>query len=403
MDLWRSLSGIVQIEITTADPAATLQRINRNNIRLFNIDYEDDFTVKINVGRTDLPAIKKILHKAGEKFCIKRKVGLFWYCKSLWRRPVFWIGILVLTALTLGLSSRIFFVQVEGNARLADSIILERAEECGIYFGASRRQVRSEKMKNALLSSIPELEWAGINTSGCFATIRVKEKEQSETQAEDSGTVSSIVAARDGIIVSSTVYSGNPLCTVGQAVKAGQTLVSAYTDCGLLIRATAADAEIMARTFRTAKVISPVIDLEREEKTAVEKKYGLLIGKKLINFYKDSGICDTTCVKMYKENYMTLPGGLQIPVALVTEEWIYYNVSTAEQDEDLDYTWLEKYGRDYVFNQMVSGQLLSESSSLHSMDGIYCLEGRYTCLEMIGQVRNEENIYSYGEYNRENR
>lgn len=403
MDLWRSLTGIVQIEITSANPAALLQRLSVKNIRLFNIDYISDFTVKMNVSRKDIPIIESTVSRSGEELSIKRRLGLYWYSRVFWNRPVFLTGILFLLMLTLGLSSRIFFIRVDGNTTLPDSVILERAEECGIHFGASRRLVRSEKMKNALLSSIPELEWAGINTSGCFATISVKEKGQVEPESSDGRAVSSIVAARDGIIVSSTVYSGNPLCKAGQAVKAGQTLVSAYTDCGLTIQATAADAEIMACTFRSLKVISPTVAIKREEETHTERRFSLLVGKKLINFYKDSGIYDSTCVKMYKENYLTLPGGLQLPIALVTEEWICYDVETANHDQAEGFSWLEQSGRDYLLSQMVSGQFLSESSSLQSLDGVYCLEGHYACLEMIGQVRNEENIYGYGEYNGENR
>ena len=55
------------------------------------------------------------------------------------------------------------------------------------------------------------------------------------------------------------------------------------------------------------------------------KKYAVIIGKKRINFYKGSGISDTSCDKMYLENYVTLPGGFILPIAIATEVWTQYS------------------------------------------------------------------------------
>ena len=39
-----------------------------------------------------------------------------------------------------------------------------------------------------------------------------------------------VVAGKDGVITSVSAMEGNCLCAVGQAVKKGQVLISAYTD-----------------------------------------------------------------------------------------------------------------------------------------------------------------------------
>lgn len=39
-------------------------------------------------------------------------------------------------------------------------------------------------MKNALLSAIPELQWAGVNTYGCRAVISVRERTLPERKPE---------------------------------------------------------------------------------------------------------------------------------------------------------------------------------------------------------------------------
>ena len=88
---------------------------------------------------------------------------------------------------------------MEGNQNVPENLILELASQCGLSFGTERRQVRSEQVKNALLGAVPELEWVGINTAGCVATISVRERQKGENIGQ-AGGVSSIVASCDGMI-----------------------------------------------------------------------------------------------------------------------------------------------------------------------------------------------------------
>lgn len=394
MDLWKSLAGMVRVEIISADISGFLGMVIQEDIPLYEIHEIDPLTVEVSIRRRDVTIIKNLTDRTGGKLRTKRRIGFFWNGVAFLKRPVLILGLLFLFVSVLYLPSRIFFVKVEGNENLPDRLILEKAEACGITFGTSRRAVRSEKMKNALLSTMPELQWAGVNTSGCVATISVREKTISDISQEESDSVSSIIAARDGVIVSSTVMSGNPLCRVGQAVKAGQTLVSGYTDCGITIQATRAEAEILAQTQRLINAVTPLRGIKRDTVVQEEIRYSLLIGKKLIKFYKDSGISHATCVKMYSEEYMTLPGGFQLPVALVVERWISYETSVQQMEEP---AWLEKTVSTYLQTQMAAGQIISEETFVDVQDGFCTLQGTYSCLEMIGQVKNEEIPYSYGE------
>ena len=178
-------------------------------------------------------------------------------------------------------------------------------------------------MKNALLSTLPQLQWAGINTSGCVATISVREKNTNEELTPEVG-IGNIIAKTDGIIQTCTVLNGTALCSAGDAVTAGQILVSGYTDCGIALKAVRAEAEITASTIRSVSAVTLLPDVIRGEQIHEETKFSLRIGKKLINLFKDSGISDTSCVKMYTEEYLTLPGGFRLPIALVTQRCIYY-------------------------------------------------------------------------------
>jgi sporulation protein YqfD len=385
MNLTESINGEVTVEITSADISAVLTELVESNIVLHHVQIISDLTARMVVSRHDFKRLKVILRRRGEDDRIVRRTGIYWGMKNLLRRPVLVIGLCLLAFLALYLPSRVLFIQVEGNNLIPAKLIMEQAQEYGVTFGANRREIRSEQVKNGLLGAIPQLQWVGVTTEGCVAKIHVRERSEPELP-EQNFAVTSIVASRDGVIKSFTAHRGSALCKVGQAVTKGQVLISGYTDCGLSIRADQAEGEIMAQTNRQISAVTPDFQLTKGSIIRSEKKFSLIIGKKRINFYKDSGILDTTCVKMYSENYMTLPGSFHLPVILLTEEWIYYDLTESET-VDAETVLLDFADR-YLASQMIAGQILHRSEAV---DG-NVLEGEYACLEMIGQVRYEESL-----------
>ena len=302
-------------------------------------------------------------------------------------------GILLLLILGSYLPTRVLFFQVEGNITVPTNLILETAAECGICFGASRSEIRSEKMKNALLEAMPQLQWAGINTNGCVGIISVRERALTQTENTDRG-VASIVATRDAVITSCTARKGNLLCKAGQAVKAGQILISGYTDCGFAIQATKAEGEIFGRTERKIKTAALRKCENRVSATVRQTKYALILGKNRINLYFGSGISDTRCVKMYEEMYVVLPGGFQLPICIVKESWSMYDAEVSTGKRNCQQ--LEKFGVQYLLSQMVAGRIIQQEVSVVEAEDVSVLEGQYACEEMIGQLRSEEIVKPNG-------
>lgn len=391
MDLWHSLNGLVELEIISADPAASLSRIYNLGIPLENVKFVDELTIRFRVRRQNLKRILVLTETRGEQWKILAYKGLYWRMMALLKRPVLLLGLAVLVFLTVFIPTRVLFFRIEGNVNVPDNRILELASQYGIQFGASRRDVRSEKVKNALLGAIPELEWVGINTAGCVATISVRERQVAENQTQTSG-ISSIVAARDGVIQEITVTGGSPSVKQGQAVKAGQVLISGYTDCGLSIRAQRAKGEIYATTSRKITFVMPENTASKGEEIFKFTKYSVIIGKKRINFYQGSGILDNSCVKMYEENYVMLPGGFYLPIAIVIETWIEYEQNTPTASTEEHESVLSHLAESYLRDQMIAGKILSKDEAFSQQDGCLLLEGEYGCLEMIGKERNEEII-----------
>lgn len=397
MDALSWINGEQTVEIISADVAGILSVLSSKGIQISDVCVKDALTVRLCIRRQDRKTVEQIVSRKGAEVRTLCSRGFYYGLLRFIHRPVLAAGVLILLLGAVFLPSRIYFFRVDGNVHVPARRILEQAENCGISFGASRREVRSEKVKNALLQAMPELQWAGVNTYGCVAVISVEERE-SVTQDTVSNSVSRIVAARDGVILSVTATKGNPLCAVGQAVKRGEALISGYTDCGISIRATRAVGEIFARTEQELTVVTPSQYSVRQAVTRQETKYSLILGKKRINFYKGSGILQDTCDRMYEENYVTLPGGFQLPVAIVTEVWTYYDSMQVQIGEETASAQLRDCAAWYLGSHMIAGQILSKEESVVLEDGVYVLRGQYACHEMIGREQTEEIIAPYGKH-----
>ena len=388
MNVWRSLDGIIEAELTTADPERIFSGLSARNIILEYFHQTDVLTYRFCIDRKNYRKAAALCQKYGDTLRVQKRAGFYWRMKKYTHRPAFF-GSILLMILVFWVPTRVLFVSVSGNETVAENQILEAAEYCGVAFGASRKKVRSERVKNALLEKMPQLQWIGVNTSGCHAVISVREKKLPAAE-KDSSFPASIVASRDGYLVACTAEKGTLTVAPGQTVRKGQILVSSYTDCGLCVRAEQAQGEIYAQTNRTVSLISPRVHWQKTSTGKTKRKFSLLFRKKRIFLWKDSGIWVGSCGRMYKEYYITLPGGFRLPVALCVETYQPYSVAEIQISQAPAEVAMENFGKEYLTGQMVAGQITGGSTAFTQEAALYRLVGDYTCLEMIGQLRQEE-------------
>ncbi len=384
------------VSITSADCASLLNKMTQQ-FPLKNIRHIDPFVVEACCPNEKLPQLQALADKMGAEVTILTGNPVMNVCRQLLFRPILLLLVMLLLVGSIYLPKRILFIRVEGNHFVPTKQILEIAENCGIGFGAARNFVRSEQVKNNLLEQIPQLQWIGVNTAGCTASIQVREKSKSEEQPSQDTAVGSIVAAQDGIILQCDVTKGTALCRPGQAVREGQVLISGYTDNGLTVSAARATGEVQALTNRSLRMISPFPAVIRGDIAAKEHYYSIRLGKKLINLQKDSGISGSSCAKIYTEDYACLPGGFQLPVSLIRTTVIRYDTQQVSQLTDTDAPWITSAAQDYLRTQMIGGEILSSDDSVQYLSDSVLLQGSYTCREMIGRIKYEESMYQHGE------
>lgn len=378
-----------RVRVTSANIWESIRLLNQRSISVFGIQQEDDLTFSFEVGRKDFLPLKQLLERRGDRVVLSQRTTLHAIQQSILHRPVLYSGLLFFFALSLFLPTRILAIQVEGNNSVPVRRILEAADEAGISLFSPCARVRSEKIKNSLLSAIPELQWAGVNTYGSRAVISVRERSASSQSARDDQTVGSIVAQRDGIIQSITALRGSIQCREGQAVKKGQVLISGFTDCGICIRVERADGEVYAQTLRTLQAVTPNLCQAKVQQQRQQRRYAIILGKKRINLWKDSGIWDSTCGRISREYRLKLPGGFSLPVALSCDTLEWYSAEEEAVDEEAAESGLSSFSQNYLSTQMIAGVITRSHEVTQEAPGIYLLSGQYVCSEMIGRERLE--------------
>jgi len=386
MGLYRGIGGLLVVEVTGADMEKTFDAIMSEGIALFSVRKINELCSEFTVKRSELVRVREVIGRRGDALTVCGKKGIYWKLTKLVHRPVLILGGLLMLFLTAYLPGRVMFIEVEGNHIVPDRKIIEAVRESGIGFWTRRDRIRSEQIKNSILSLIPQIEWAGVNTNGCLARISVRERD-GEVQVPPDGPCS-IFASREGVIHSITASKGSPRCAVGDAVTEGQLLISGSDENGSVLISGRAEGEVYAYTSRALTVVMP---RKRLAETGTDRRIcrmSLVIGKKRINFWKGSGICPATCDRMYREYELSLPGGLSLPVHVILETILYHDLTEVASEEAL--TILPEYANAYLLDHMVAGSILSQELTELGDDALWRLDGHFGCLEMIGRKKRDE-------------
>lgn len=380
--LWNRVSGVITLRITAPEPERLLDAMVGRGLMLWDVSQPEALSLELKISRSDWRSVGRLVQAYGGKCHIRSASGLSYTLKRWCCRPLLIVALIILFLWSLAVSGTVLSVKVEGNCSVPDALILETAEKFGLSFGARTRQLRNEELKNQLLEQLPQLEWIGVNVSGCTAVISVRERQIEEETATD--LPCNVYAAVDSIVDGITLHTGTLLCAPGQAVKQGQMLVSGCQDLGTCTRLVAADAEIYGLTLRDNCCTIPEMTVSAKAKGEPFRKYSLVCGKKRINLYSDSGILVPSCGKMTETKKLCLFGTLTIPVAVQIETFQPRHLEDMAVNADEAQNGLQLAATAAVEREMTAGSVRYSQLRTELSDGAYRLYAVFQCRELIG-------------------
>lgn len=276
------LIGFAEFEIC-GDYARFLNMTARSGFSLWGFSKSED-AARACCRARDYRRLRPLAHRCGVRLCCKRKCGLPFYVRLALRRKGMVVGSACAAAIYVFLGSFVWGISVKGTQTLTDRAVMDSAGSNGVYIGAAKSSFVPRLSARGIISDLPELKWAAVNTDGCFVEIAVSESAETPGITDDTKW-SNIVAAKAGKILAIEAEHGRPEVAIGDIVAEGDLLISGlyqektdpyapvpddpYQSLG------AARGRVIAETYREFTVqVSPI---KRVQRLTGEKKTNSLL------------------------------------------------------------------------------------------------------------------------------
>ncbi|MBQ8515707.1 MAG: sporulation protein YqfD [Ruminococcus sp.] len=135
------------------------------------------------------------------------------------------LGMLLGAALLVYTANVVMVIEIQGNETVTEEEILSVLEECSVKQGAFVGQIDFYRSELALRSAFEEFAWVGLRHTGNRIVVEVMETAPKPEMLEDR-IPCHIVATKTAQITETTVQRGEMMHAIGDAVKAGEVLVS---------------------------------------------------------------------------------------------------------------------------------------------------------------------------------
>lgn len=223
--MWQFLKGYVIIQIEGLSASRLLARFAAADVRVRNVRRIDAVTLQLSISVRQFFQLHRLGHGLHLKVRILSRRGLPFLLKKAYRRPVLWIGIPLLFCGMLILSSRVWIIRIDETKRIDKAEILSLLEEREIRPGFRPEGPILITAANDLSAQIKNAAWIGLDREGVMLKVNVVEAIP-ETPKKTTRIPSDVIAQKDGVVTSVLVMRGQARVKVGDAVKAGDVLIS---------------------------------------------------------------------------------------------------------------------------------------------------------------------------------
>ena len=266
--------GYVRFRAEGGSPERFLNLVARNGIMLWHIRSKDGVLYAATLAR-HFPRLHPLALEAGVTLTREAQKGAPFQARRFSRHLGILVGLAVFLALVWFFSSFVWEVDVAGNQSVSSAQVEHVLADLGLRPGAFSIFLQVRYIQNGLLLRIPELSGVTINLHGSTAYVRVRERRY-PPDIVPQAVPCNVKAAWDGQIVRMEVQAGKPMVQAGEAVTAGQMLISGMIqDKDGALRIVHAQGTVVARTMRDISVTVPFHTTVRSETGQEVRRYTL--------------------------------------------------------------------------------------------------------------------------------
>ncbi len=223
------------------------------------------------------------------------------------------LGIMLSIVYILLAFSFVWDIRIDGDGDVYGAKVEEELSQNGFSIGKSWRSFSLSSLETEILEKTDNIGWINISRRGAVAYVSVRAKNVPESETEDSGGYSNIVASRDCIIEEITVKSGIACVKAGDTVKRGQLLISGVIPSELGGGFVRAEGEIFGVLSESVEVNIPKEEAKKTYSKNEIAEISINIFKFSLIFLKKYGNTPNDCVIIEDKEKCLLFGKYRIP------------------------------------------------------------------------------------------
>lgn len=371
------LKGCISILIEGLFPERFINLCTKNKINLWNIRRESKTNITADIAINDFKKLRKISKNSRCKIHILKKHGIRFFIYKHRKRKALVIGFAIFFTMLWFLTQFIWIIEITGNEKIEDKVIMEYAQKAGLKTGMPTLAVNSDYIQNYIMTNMNDISFVSVNRVGTTVNIDIREREE-KREHFDKYTPSNIIASKSGVIESILVQSGTAAVKKGDVVYKGQLLVSGAADNKYLgIKYSNSDADIRARVWHEKTVSLPYYIEEKSVTGNIKNKRKIRFFNFSINLYIKNKILFEKYDILSYTNYISLGGGKILPIGIETNRYEEYELKrtklTEEQTKEL---LLKELNELYKDSEIISRTFETKDNKMTVI---------FECIEDIGQ------------------
>lgn len=377
--------GTLKIKITGSYIERFFNICSKNDITLWNIKQIDLDEIHCNILIRDYKKLVKIINNTKCSANVLQKKGFMHILNRSKTRYVLFLGIVLTFCFYYVLTSFIWQINIEGTDKTA--LVFEAIENQGITIGTKTSDINMKQSQNNILTEYEEFLWLSLNVKGNSLNISVEERDDTP-KVVDKNSPCDIVAEKSGQILSIDVLMGEKAIEVGETFTYGDLLVSSE----MLTYSTSEDAQnrfvhsianIKAKIWYNFESIL-VRNINQKVYTGNQiKKYYLVFLNNAINLHKNSSNPYMFYDKIIETKEVSLSDTVDIPVKLVIETYIEYEIIPSLLNEDYGVNLLSQNLQGDILKN-IDGDILQTINEQTVEDEYIKIISEVTTLENIG-------------------
>lgn len=382
------LRGYAVIGASGAEPTRLLDICTARNIGFWAAVPLDELSLELCVRLGDVPRVLELADEARCELKLIKRRGAPLKLRQAKRRFVMWILPALLLLLLCFASLFTWSIEISGNEKVSDELILNALEDSGVYIGSFHPAYTSDSIRSLVMVQIPEIKWIGIRAFGSRVSVLVRERTEIP-ELYDKFEPTNVYAAYPGLIEELRAFNGKPMYIKGQTVAKGDMLISGAVPSSYAPTVIChARGEVIARTWHEISAVMPLEYSAKRQTDDETSRWALKFGDKRINFYSSSGITGIKCDNINTEYKVGLNGLFELPVSLLREKTIFYETYTAKINENAAKTALKLQVEGELLKRIgEKGEIVSQNLTFSRSGGSLVATLLAECRQDIAEER----------------